>query len=146
MGSTNPGLLTFAIDKFSQVFPDYRDRVLRHEAAHFLIGYLLGVPAIGYDLALGREHTDFAEAKLQKRLFQSQLSDDEVNQLAVVAMAGVAAEAREYDQVCPSGHLLRSLLQIPIGVHAADCTTCDLRVVRARFALRRFVGCIEWWG
>lgn len=99
VGSTNPGLLTFAIDKFSQVFPDYRDRVLRHEAAHFLIGYLLGVPAIGYDLALGREHTDFAEAKLQKRLFQSKLSDDEVNQLAVVAMAGVAAESREYDEV-----------------------------------------------
>lgn len=41
-----------------QIFPDYKDRVLRHEAAHFLIGYLLGVPAVSYDLGIGREvHT-----------------------------------------------------------------------------------------
>lgn len=26
------------IDKFSQVFPDYRERVVAHEAAHLLIG------------------------------------------------------------------------------------------------------------
>lgn len=25
----------------SQVFPDYKERVVRHEAAHFLTGYLL---------------------------------------------------------------------------------------------------------
>jgi hypothetical protein len=100
IGSTNPGVLAFFIDKFSQVFPDYRDRVLRHEAAHFLIGYLLGVPVLGYDLAIGREHTDFAEAKLQKRLFQSNLSTQDIDQLAVVAMAGVAAEAMEFDDVC----------------------------------------------
>lgn len=100
IGSTNPGILAIFIDKFSQVFPDYRDRVLRHEAAHFLVGYLLGVPALGYDLAIGREHTDFAEAKLQKRLFQSDLSAGDIDQLSVVAMAGVAAEAMEYDEAC----------------------------------------------
>ena len=36
VGSTAPGLLEFAIGKFSSIFPDYRERVLRHEAAHFL--------------------------------------------------------------------------------------------------------------
>lgn len=95
-------MLTFLIDKFSQLFPDYRDRVLRHEAAHFLIGYLLGVPVINYDLAIGREHTDFAEAKIQQRLFQSNLSAAEVDQLAVMAMAGVAAEATVFEEVPPS--------------------------------------------
>jgi hypothetical protein len=102
IGSTNPGLLTFFIDKFSQVFPDYRDRVLRHEAGHFLVGYLLGVPVLNYDLAIGREHTDFAEAKLQKRLFLSKLAPEELDQLAVVAMAGVAAEAMTYPEVWTS--------------------------------------------
>lgn len=37
VGSTAPGLLQFAIDKFSQVFPDYKKRVVEHEAAHFLV-------------------------------------------------------------------------------------------------------------
>ena len=38
VGSTAPGLLQFAIDRFSLVFPDYRERTTRHEAAHFLTG------------------------------------------------------------------------------------------------------------
>lgn len=49
------------------------------------------------------QHTDFAEAKLQKRLFTSNLDEQEVDQLAVMAMSGVAAEAMQFDQVCASG-------------------------------------------
>ena len=37
VGSTAPGLLQAVIGLFAQVFPDYRERVLRHEAAHFLV-------------------------------------------------------------------------------------------------------------
>lgn len=37
-----------------QVFPDYRARVVSHEAAHFLAGYLLGVPVAGYSLMIGQ--------------------------------------------------------------------------------------------
>ena len=32
IGSTQPGLLQYFIDKFSLVFPDYRERVTRHGA------------------------------------------------------------------------------------------------------------------
>lgn len=99
VGSTSPGLLQFAIDFFSQVFPDYRDRVLRHEAAHFLLGHLLGVPVAGYSLALGKEHTDLAEAALQRRLIEKQLSDEEVDKLSIIAMAGATAEAMHFEEV-----------------------------------------------
>jgi hypothetical protein len=100
VGSVAPGLLQLPINAFSNVFPDYRDRVLRHEAAHFLVGYLLGVPVVGYSLDLGKEHTDFLEARLERKIVGAQrLSDDEIDALAVVAMAGVAAEAMHFPEV-----------------------------------------------
>lgn len=57
------------------------------------------VPVTGYSLDIGKAHTDFAEAKLQQRLVERRLSDEEINQLAVVAMAGATAEAMNYEQV-----------------------------------------------
>ena len=39
--------------RFSSIYPDYRERVLRHEAAHLLAGYLFGVPVTAYSLDLG---------------------------------------------------------------------------------------------
>ncbi len=100
VGSVAPGLLQIPINAFSNVFPDYRERVLRHEAAHFLVGYLLGVPVVGYSLDLGKEHTDFLEARLERKIIGAQrLTDDEIDALAVVAMAGVAAEAMAFPDV-----------------------------------------------
>ena len=57
------------------------------------------VPVTGYSLDIGKAHTDFAEAKLQQRLVERKLSDEEINQLAVVAMAGATAEAMNYEEV-----------------------------------------------
>jgi hypothetical protein len=34
------------------------------------MGYLMGVPVAGYSIALGKEHTEFAEAKIQKRIIE----------------------------------------------------------------------------
>mmetsp|Transcript_7056 Transcript_7056/g.14229 ORF Transcript_7056/g.14229 Transcript_7056/m.14229 type:complete len:360 (-) Transcript_7056:112-1191(-) len=100
IGSVAPGLLEVFINFFSQVFPDYRERVAKHEAAHFLVAYLCGVPATGYSLDLGKEHTDLIEAKLQRRLStRGKLAASEVDALALVACAGIAAEAMNYEEV-----------------------------------------------
>jgi len=40
------------------------------EAAHFLIGYLVGCPVTNYSIELGRERTEFVESRLQKRLIE----------------------------------------------------------------------------
>lgn len=66
-------------------------------------GYLLGVPVVDYSLDIGKAHTDFAEAKLQRRLFERQLSDAEINQLAIISMAGVASEAMAFEEVRENG-------------------------------------------
>ena len=46
-----------------------------------------------------QEHTDFAEAKLQRRLAERSLSSSEVDALSLVAMAGAASEALRYEEV-----------------------------------------------
>jgi hypothetical protein len=62
-------------------------------------GYLLGMPVASYSLDIGRAHTDFAEGKLQQRLIERQLDDTQINQFSIISMAGVAAEATQYDEV-----------------------------------------------
>ena len=73
-------------------------------------GYLLGMPVASYSLDIGRAHTDFAEGKLQQRLIERQLDDTQIDQFAIISMAGVAAEATVYDEVS----LIRPPLQ-PLG-------------------------------
>lgn len=70
-----------------------------HHAIGPQIGYLCGVPVANYSLSIGKEHTDFAEARMQKRLIERRLDDSEVDTLALVAMAGATAEAMKYDDV-----------------------------------------------
>lgn len=80
------------------------------------------VPVTGYSLDIGKAHTDFAEAKLQQRLVERRLSDEEINQLAVVAMAGATAEAMKYEQVG-----LSTPVRLLAGcVAIASCPLCTL--------------------
>lgn len=69
------------------------------EAAHILIGHLAGVPVVGYSLGIGQEHTAFAEARLGRRLIEGKLSNADIDALAPVAVAGVAAEGQRYEEV-----------------------------------------------
>ncbi len=99
IGSTSPGILQFFIDSFSQVFPDYKERVIKHEAAHMLTAHVLGVPVAGYSLMIGKEHTDLAEAALQRRLIEKTLEQGEVDRLSIIAMAGATSEAMNFEEV-----------------------------------------------
>ncbi|KAK4799919.1 hypothetical protein SAY86_025284 [Trapa natans] len=99
VGSISPGLLQAAIGGFSSFFPDYKDRIARHEAAHFLVAYLLGLPILGYSLDIGKEHVNLIDGKLEKLIYSGQLDPQELDRLAVVAMAGLAAEGLKYDKV-----------------------------------------------
>ncbi|KAL6993090.1 hypothetical protein U1Q18_011209 [Sarracenia purpurea var. burkii] len=99
VGSISPGLLQAAISKFSSFFPDYKERIARHEAAHFLVAYLLGLPILGYSLDIGKEHVNLIDEKLERLIYSGQLDAKELDRLAVVAMAGLAAEGLQYDKV-----------------------------------------------
>ncbi|MCO5558852.1 hypothetical protein L7F22_012441 [Adiantum nelumboides] len=112
IGSIAPGVLQAAIVSFSSVFEDYQDRVLRHEAAHFLVAYLLGVPIVGYSLDIGKEHVNLVDEKIQKRIYEGKIDSKELDKLAVVAMAGLAAEGLKYDKVTGQSADLFSLQRL----------------------------------
>ena len=127
VGSTAPGLLQIPINAFSSLFPDFRDRVLRHEAAHFLIAYMLGVPIVNYSLDLNNEHTDLLEYRLQRKIVGAQrLSDDEIDALSVIAMAGVAAEATVFPEVTGQ--------TADLSAWPAACFTCRAIALTLRLA------------
>ncbi|CAD6259368.1 unnamed protein product [Miscanthus lutarioriparius] len=99
VGSVAPGLLQAEIGAFSTVFPDYQERIARHEAAHFLVAYLIGLPILGYSLDIGNEHVNLIDEQLQKLIYSGQLDGKELDRLAVISMAGLAAEGLQYDKV-----------------------------------------------
>lgn len=99
IGSISPGLLQAAISGFSTVFPDYQERIARHEAAHFLVAYFFGLPILEYSLDIGKEHVNLINDKLEKLIYSGQLDAQELDRLAVVSMAGLAAEGLTYDKV-----------------------------------------------
>jgi len=92
---------------YRAAFPVYEEKVLRHEAGHFLIAYLMGCPVRGYVInALdamrlglpGQSVTLFSDADVQRELAKNKLSDSSIDRYAVVLMAGIAGEALHYGQ------------------------------------------------
>jgi hypothetical protein len=78
-----------------------RDRVLRHEAGHFLAAYYLGIPVTGYTLTAwsafrqkqsGLGGVQFDLAKLDTEPLDSQQIPLRIERLSIVLMAGIAAE------------------------------------------------------
>uniref|UniRef100_A0A7S3A9G7 Peptidase M41 domain-containing protein n=1 Tax=Rhodosorus marinus TaxID=101924 RepID=A0A7S3A9G7_9RHOD len=90
IGSTAPGLLTALITTISaNLRPDFKERLLLHEAGHFLAGYLCGVPVKKYDVnPITTGVTIFGGKFLTEDVAQGRVSRDDVNALSVVALAG----------------------------------------------------------
>ena len=74
-----------------------KDRVCRHEAAHFLCGYLSGLPIASYTLTKENiPRVEFLSSAQGPATAKRELSELEVNALAVVAMSGSVAEAMAF--------------------------------------------------
>jgi hypothetical protein len=96
---------TLVIDWFNQFSTEHRDRVLRHEAGHFLVAHLLNIPVTGYTLSAWdafRQHqpgfggVSFGSEELDQAIEQRVLSTQLLDRYCMVLMAGIAAETLVY--------------------------------------------------
>lgn len=113
-----PGtLLIFGLDQiafsgkyfetiYRKLFPEYTKKIIYHEAGHFLLSYLLGVPVRGYITSSwdakkypeikGQAGTIFFDNKLAEEINSQKVTRTSIDRLSVVVMAGIAAEALKF--------------------------------------------------
>jgi len=118
------------LDSFAT--PEQRDRVLHHEAGHFLAAYFLGVPITGYTLTAwesvragqpGAGGVRFDTSALEDIGTQADRVALLVDRFSTVWMAGIAAELETYGTAeggsddCAN---LRAVLQ-PLGFAPQAC-------------------------
>jgi len=96
------------VDIFSGQDSEYRQRILHHEAGHFLVAHLLDIPVESYTLSawegikaglpgmggvvVKTVENDDATATASS----SQLTSQQINRYCIVWMAGIAAESQTY--------------------------------------------------
>ncbi|MEQ8957064.1 MAG: ATP-dependent Zn protease [Coleofasciculus sp. C2-GNP5-27] len=100
---------TVLLDWLAQRRSDYRDRILHHEAGHFLVAYLLGIPIRGYTLTAwealkqGQPGADLGGVQFDtQQLSPNPLAIGEMrltlDRFCTVWMAGIAAETLVYGE------------------------------------------------
>lgn len=111
IGSSTPAILAGLIATVrggGEVEEEKEDRICRHEAAHFLCGYLCGLPVRSYSTGdTGFPCVEFhpcAEGDIQR-----ELTEEEIAVMSVVAMSGSVAEAMVYDEAKGGGNDLIEL-------------------------------------
>jgi hypothetical protein len=96
---------TIALDWLARFSPTHRERVIRHEAGHFLVAQQLGIPVTGYTLSAweawrhgqpGLGGVQFDVQELEQQLAVGQLAVPLVDRFCTIWMAGGVAESLAY--------------------------------------------------
>lgn len=96
--------MTLFLDGFARLSPQYRQRVIHHEAGHFLTAYLLDLPITGYTLtaweALQQGQDGQGGVCVETPVsFSEAAAAEQVEHYCTVWMAGGVAEALVYEAV-----------------------------------------------
>jgi hypothetical protein len=92
---------TIFLDWIGGFSSQHRDRIVHHEAGHFLVAYLLGIPVTGYTLSAweawkqgqpGQGGVSFDDGELASQLEMGKISAQMLDRYCTVWMAGIAAE------------------------------------------------------
>jgi hypothetical protein len=97
---------TIVLDWIARFSPQHRDRIIHHEAGHFLVAHILGIPVTGYTLSAweawkqgqsGQGGVTFDDQELALQLEKGTISTQMVDRYCTVWMAGIAAESLVFD-------------------------------------------------
>ncbi|MBN3962853.1 ATP-dependent Zn protease [Nostoc sp. NMS8] len=92
---------TIFLDWIAGFSKEHRDRIVHHEAGHFLVAYLLGIPVTGYTLSAweawkqgqtGQGGVSFDDGELASQLEVGKISAQMLDRYCTIWMAGIAAE------------------------------------------------------
>lgn len=122
---------TLLLDWLASASPQYRDRIVRHEAGHFLTAHLLGIPVTGYVLSAwealkqrqsGQGGVSFDDQELAASL-DNGTSAQLLDRYCTIWMAGVAAETLVYDRALGGADDRTKLKAVltPLGFSASAC-------------------------
>lgn len=91
---------TVVLDAIASTNPAYRQRIIEHEAGHFLVAYLLNIPITGYTLSAWESFRQgqSAQGGVMFAPPQTDISSQLLQQYCTVWMAGIAAEKSIYDR------------------------------------------------
>ncbi|MTJ06186.1 MULTISPECIES: ATP-dependent Zn protease [unclassified Anabaena] len=92
---------TIVLDVVARFSPEYRERIIHHEAGHFLVAHLLGIPVTGYTLSAweawkkgqpGQGGVTLEDSELAAQLETGKISAHKLDRYCNIWMAGIAAE------------------------------------------------------
>ncbi len=92
---------TLVVDAIASTTPGYRDRIVHHEAGHFLVAYLLDIPITGYTLSAWESWQQGQSAQggvMFAPIVETEIPARLLQQYCTVWMAGIAAEKLVYDR------------------------------------------------
>jgi ATP-dependent Zn protease len=97
---------TVLLDWIASFSPAHRERIIHHEAGHFLIAHLLDIPVTGYTLSAwealkqkqpGQGGVSFDDAELASQLDRGKITAQMLDRYCTIWMAGIAAETLVYN-------------------------------------------------
>lgn len=97
---------TIFLDFLAQFSPEYKERILHHEAGHFLVAHLLEIPITGYTLSAweawqqgqpGQGGVSIDDRELTTPIEKGEISTQMLERYCTILMAGIAAETLIFD-------------------------------------------------
>ncbi|MBE9251533.1 ATP-dependent Zn protease [Dolichospermum sp. LEGE 00240] len=92
---------TIVLDLVARFSPEYKERILHHEAGHFLVAHLLEIPVTGYTLSAweawkkgqpGQGGITLEDEELTAQIEKGQITAQILDRYCTIWMAGIAAE------------------------------------------------------